>query len=95
MQCQILCLEKLSSVRGNLPNVNLVRHANTEELGDNEIQKQRGWLRMKKIDKDCKWLQSNNLIKLQTQKVTMIKEGRWMTKTGEDYKWLQNISSVR
>ena len=38
MQCQILCLEKLSSVRGNLPNVSLVRHANTEELGDNETK---------------------------------------------------------
>ena len=33
---------KLSLTRENLPNVSLVRQANTKELGDNEIQKQQG-----------------------------------------------------
>ena len=44
MQCQILCLEKLSLIRGGLPNVCLVRHADKNELSYSKIQKQQGWL---------------------------------------------------
>ena len=44
MQCQILYLEKLSLIRGNLPNVCLVRHVNKNKLSYSEIQKKQGWL---------------------------------------------------
>ena len=44
MQCQILCLEKLSLIRGNLPNVCLVSHANKNKQSYSKIQKQQGWL---------------------------------------------------
>ena len=62
MQCKILCLEKLSLIRGNLPNFYLLRHKRKSwaTMKSKRSKDDFGWRRLTRIVKDFRIIVSSN-----------------------------------